>query len=134
MELEVTVEWKKKRVNFWETINLVKILYALYSCHGGFIVFHRSDGQLVSETDCSVNGPSSNLTWQHVFSYDAIAGPTEFITSLVNSVKMVNMPYAWLPLIDGGKKSRYVYEIRNSLVINSIAFPLIQIKTDRNPN
>ena len=26
--------------------------------------------------------------------YDAITGPTEFIISIVNSVKMVNMPYA----------------------------------------
>ena len=31
------------------------------------------------------------------------AGPTEFIISIVNSVKMVNMPLAWLPHIKEGK-------------------------------
>ena len=64
-----------------------------------------SDGQVISGTDCSVNGSSSihtRDTWLQVFSamqghwllafYDAITGPTEFIISLVNSVKIVNMP------------------------------------------
>ena len=56
-------------------------------------------GQVVSWTDCSVNGASSNPTCVQVFSavqrfsvagfplsafYDAITGPTEFISSLVN--------------------------------------------------
>ena len=35
--------------------------------------------------------------------YDAIAVPTEFIISIVNSVKNVNIPLAWLPLLKEGK-------------------------------
>ena len=35
--------------------------------------------------------------------YDAITGPTEFIISLFNSVKMVNMPKAPVPLLGSGK-------------------------------
>ena len=62
--------------------------------------------QVVGGTDCSVNDSSSNLTrdtWLQVFSaqcrkviallafFDAVTGATVFI-SLVNSVKIVNMP------------------------------------------
>ena len=49
-----------------------------------------------------LRGVCSSPTWMQVFSamqghcivafYDAITGPTEFIISIVNSVKMVNMP------------------------------------------
>ena len=52
-------------------------------------------------------------TWMQVFSavqghcttafYDAITVPTEFIISVVNSVKVVNMPLAWVPLLKEGK-------------------------------
>ena len=71
-----------------------------------FILF-RSNGQVVSGTDCSVNGWSLILTrdTDRRFSvqckvialptfYDAITGQTEFIISLVNSVKLVNIPLA----------------------------------------
>ena len=63
---------------------------------------NRSDWQVDSVTDCSVKRrvfePSTNAGFQYgarsfdrpAF-YDAIAGPTEFI-SIVNSVKIVNMP------------------------------------------
>ena len=40
--------------------------------------------------------------------YDGIAGPTEFIISVVDSVKMVDMPLAWLPFLDGGKMPLYI--------------------------
>ena len=60
-----------------------------------------SDGQVVSGTDGSVNGSSSTPDCSRfsvlckiialpVF-YDDITGQTEFIISLVNSVKMVNI-------------------------------------------
>ena len=66
---------------------------------------NRSDGQVVSVRDCSVNGqgslPSRDIDCRfsvpcqvielHAF-YGAITGPTEFIISIVNSIKMVNMP------------------------------------------
>ena len=65
----------------------------------------RSDGQVVSGADCSVTAivqtslvtPDCRCSVQTkvitllVF-YDAITGPTEFIISLANSVKIVNMP------------------------------------------
>ena len=65
----------------------------------------RSDGQVVSVRDCSVKRrefePSMNAGFQCIARslhrpafYDAITGPTEFIVSIVNSVKMVNMPQA----------------------------------------
>ena len=70
-----------------------------------YVHHHSSDGQVVSGTDCSVNGSGSLPTrgTDCRFSvqckvieppafYDAITGPTEFIISIVNSVKMVNMP------------------------------------------
>ena len=41
--------------------------------------------------------------------YDAITGPTEFIISIVNSVKMVNMPLAWLPILKEGKSLCILY-------------------------
>ena len=63
---------------------------------------YHSDGHVVSGTDSSVNGASSSPAWIQVFSaaqghctaafYDAFTGPTEFIISIVNSVKMVNFP------------------------------------------
>ena len=63
----------------------------------------RGDCQVVSVTACSVKGhvfePSMNAGFQcNVRSlhrptfYDLITGPTEFIISIVNLVKIVNMP------------------------------------------
>ena len=60
-------------------------------------------GQVVSVTACSVKRPefeprmnagfqcSARPLHRHTFN-DAITGPTEFIISIVNSVKMDNMP------------------------------------------
>ena len=67
------------------------------------IFIYRSDGQVVSVTDCSVKRrmfePHMNAGFQcgawslhRPAFYDAITGPTEFI-STVNSVKIVNIPY-----------------------------------------
>ena len=63
---------------------------------------NRSDGQVVSLTNCterSLFGPSMNAGFQcgarslhRPAFYDAYTGPTEFIISIINSVKMVNMP------------------------------------------
>ena len=64
-----------------------------------------SDGQLVSVTEYSVKAlvrvSHMNAAFQcgerslhRTAFYDAIAGPTEFIISNVNSVKLVNMPLA----------------------------------------
>ena len=39
--------------------------------------------------------------------YDAITGLTEFI-SIVNSVKMLNMPAGMTPIPKGGNKSWYI--------------------------
>ena len=63
--------------------------------------------QVVSVTDCSRNDSGSLPTRDNVcrlFSamqghytatfYDAVTVPTEFIISIVNSVKIVNMPWA----------------------------------------
>ena len=57
-----------------------------------------SDGQVVSRTDCSVNGAvrsphecrfqCSVRSYCTAAFYDTIAGPTVFIISIVNSVKM----------------------------------------------
>ena len=63
------------------------------------------DGQVVSGTDCRVKphefDQSMNAGFQcgarslhRTAFYDAITGPTEFIISIVNSVKTVNMPQA----------------------------------------
>ena len=61
---------------------------------------YRSDGQVVSVTDCRVNGslvkPDCRFSvhWKEIALlafYDAITGPTESIISLVKSVKMVDM-------------------------------------------
>ena len=63
----------------------------------------ESDGQVVSRTDCIVKRrefePSMNAGFQcserslHSPNfYDVITGPTEYIISIVNSVKIVNMP------------------------------------------
>ena len=43
--------------------------------------------------------------------YDDITGPTEFIIFIINSVKIVNMPKAWVPIRGGGKESRYIITI-----------------------
>ena len=45
----------------------------------------------------------------HTAFYDAITGPTEFIISIVNSVKMVNMPLACYPTLRREKVSVYYY-------------------------
>ena len=65
---------------------------------------NRSDGQVVSGADCNLNGSGSLPTRdtdcrfsgqckviELLAFYDVITGLTEFI-SIVNSVKMVNMP------------------------------------------
>ena len=49
--------------------------------------------------------------------YDAITGPTEFIISVVNSLKMVNIPLAWLPLLDGRKESWHIIIIVIIIII-----------------
>ena len=49
--------------------------------------------------------------WTAAF-YDAVTGPTEFIISIVNSVKMVNMPQARLPHLELGKQTRYIIIIK----------------------
>ena len=78
---------------------LVKASEHRYKCH------HQSDGQVVGGTDYRVNGLGSLPTRDtdcrfsvqckvielHAF-YDAITGLTEFIISIFNSVKTVNMP------------------------------------------
>ena len=78
-------------------LGLISCRYSLQNGH------HRSDRQVVSETDCSIKrlvfDPHLNAGFQcgawslhrRAF-YDAITGPTDFIISIVNSVKMVNMP------------------------------------------
>ena len=48
----------------------------------------RSDDQVVRGTDCSVTVQCKALP---AF-YDAITGPTQFIISIINSAKIVNMP------------------------------------------
>ena len=62
-----------------------------------------------------LSGASSSPAWMQVYSAcsarslhrptvdDTITGPTEFIISIVNSLKMVNMPKAWPPLVKEGK-------------------------------
>ena len=59
-----------------------------------------------------LSGASSSPAWMQVFSArslhrptvdDTNTGPTEFIISIVNSVKMVNRPKAWPPLVKEGK-------------------------------
>ena len=73
-----------------------------YSSSSSIISHHRSDGQVLSVTDCiakrRVFEPSMNADFQcgarslhHPAFYDAITGPTDLI-SIVNSVKMVYMP------------------------------------------
>ena len=80
-----------------------------------FIVSH-SDGQVVSVTHCSVNDSSSFPTRDSACRFSVqckvielslsrmpFTGPTEFIISIVNSVKMVNIPLARLPHLEEGK-------------------------------
>ena len=75
--------------------------------------YNRSDGKVVSVTDCSVKWrvfePSMNAGFQcsarslhRPAFYDAITGPTEFI-SIVNWVIIVNIPLACLPHLKEGK-------------------------------
>ena len=78
-------------------------------------LFSRSDSRMVRVVDCSDEyiGSRPEDAW-HSFHcialtafYDGITGPTEFI-SVVDSVKMVDMPLVWLPCLDSGKMSRYI--------------------------
>ena len=92
---------------------LIFILFIIYA-----VAIYRSDGQLVRVTDCSLNVsgslPIRDTADLHcnVRSLDCCFLWCDHwtdwvIVSIVNSVKIVNMPQAWLPHLEGGKQSNF---------------------------
>ena len=79
---------------------------------------------LADQTAYSVNDASSSPTWMQVFSAepghctaafnDAITGATELIISIANSIKIVNIHEAWLPLLKEGKSLGILFVLDNS--------------------
>ena len=50
--------------------------------------------------------------------YDDITGPTEFIISIVNSVKMVGMPWAWpYPSLMEGKSLGILWYMKQHIAL-----------------